>query len=419
MSKFIAQIPLDSIKRISIIEGQGRSLAQVKGSADYIINGGFYDMDTGKPTGHLKVDGKVLAKEAWSIWGYAWKEGGDIAMKAVPCQDKNYICGVELITPSNTLSYVREVGGARGRTAIGLTDDSLILYCTGDGTKDAKTPEKLKEELEGMGAKSAIMLDGGGSSQCAFLEGKISSTRRVHNYIAVWLKKEEKEETPVSKKVVLDPGHGVETAGKRSPDGKYLEHEFNLDMAKRIKAQLERHGVIVVLTRSVENDVTISDRANVSNAVKPDLFVSIHSNAAVGSGWLDPSGYGIYTSARGEAAERNKAARAILARVKAANIELWGDGLFHDGDDGQKDIGVLWKTDAPAVLIEHGFHTNINEVELLKTDVYRDLLAKVDAQGILDYLGVHWVDKPAAAPEITVERCVCPYCGGKLIITKG
>ena len=223
----------------------------------------------------------------------------------------------------------------------------------------------------------------------------------------------------MSKKVVLDPGHGVETAGKRSPDGKYLEHEFNLDMAKRIKAQLERHGVIVVLTRSVENDVTISDRANISNEVKPDLFVSIHSNAAVGSGWLDPSGYGIYTSARGETAERNKAARAILARVKSAGIQLWGSGLFHDGDDGQKDIGVLWKTDAPAVLIEHGFHTNINEVELLKTDVYRDLLAKVDAQGILDYLGIPWVDEPAAAPEITVERCVCPYCGGKLIITKG
>ena len=68
----------------------------------------------------------------------------------------------------------------------------------------------------------------------------------------------------------------------------------------------------------------------------------------------------------------------------------------------------------------------MNEVALLTTSVYRDLLAKVDAQGILDYLGIAWVEestKPAVPtqpePEIAVERCVCPHCGGKLIITKG
>lgn len=39
-------------------------------------------------------------------------------------------------------------------------------------------------------------------------------------------------------KVCIDAGHGVETAGKRSPDGSYLEYEFNLDVAKRIQAHL-------------------------------------------------------------------------------------------------------------------------------------------------------------------------------------
>lgn len=426
MSKYIANIPLSKVERIAILQGQGRSLAQVKGSADYIINAGFYDMSTGKPIGHLSIDGQVLAKEAWSIWGYAWKDGADIAMKAIPSQDKNYISGVELIAPSKTLSYVKEVGGSRGRTAMGLTGDSLILYCTGDGTKDAKTPEKLKEELESMGAKSAIMLDGGGSSQCSFPEGNINSSRRVHNYIAVWLKKDSetspKEETDMAKKVVLDPGHGVETAGKRSPDGTYLEHEFNLDMAKRLKAQLERHGVSVTLTRADEHDVSLAQRVKTANAISGlDLFVSLHSNAS-GEGWTDPDGYGIYTSAKSDTAGRNKAAKAILARVKAAGIQMWGDGLFHDGD-----LYVLKNTVAPAVLIEHGFHTNIHEVALLKTNVYRDLLAKVDAQGILDYLGIHWVEgtipkqeEPKKEPEAAEEAVfVCPHCGGKLKIEKG
>lgn len=424
MSKYIAQIPLDAIDHISIIEGRGRTLAQLKGNADYIINGGFYDMVIGRATGHLKVDGMVIACEEWNCWGLRWDNGPDIRMDVVPDSGgRNYISGVELLTPTiglgGKLSYPAEVGGIRGRTAMAILGDKLVLYCSGDGTKDAKTPEALRDELAAMGATAAIMLDGGGSSQCDFRGVKISSTRRVHNYIAVWLKREEKEEhkneevdLSVMKKVVLDPGHGVETAGKRSPDGKHLEHEFNLDIAKRVKGHLERHGVIAVLTRSGENDVDLEDRVKLANEIKPDLVTSFHSNASGnGEEWTDPSGYGIYTSAGGANAERNKAAKAILARVSAAGIQLWGDGLFHEG------FYVLKNTVAPAVLIEHGFHTNINEVELLKTDVYRALLAKVDAQGILDYLGIPWQEEAVEKP---AEGCLtCPHCGGKLIITKG
>ena len=247
------------------------------------------------------------------------------------------------------------------------------------------------------------------------------------------------------KKVVLDPGHGVETAGKRSPDGTYLEHEFNLDMARRLKAQLERHGVCVTLTRSDEHDVTLARRVALSNSVQPELFVSLHSNAS-GAGWTDPSGYGIYTSAAGEA-ERNRAAKTILARVREAGVTLWGGGLHHN-----IELYVLRRTAAPAVLIEHGFHTNRAEVERLKTGSYRDLLARADAKGILDHLGIVWVEEatqsqgsvangvPGKAESFVGERpssevnelspsggsegygtceAVCPHCGGTLKIEKG
>ena len=229
------------------------------------------------------------------------------------------------------------------------------------------------------------------------------------------LKKKEKEE-PMSKKIVLDPGHGVETAGKRSPDGTYLEHEFNLDMARRLKAILERHGVSVVLTRTTEHDVSLADRVRVSNAVGPDLFVSLHSNASGdGTDWTSPDGYGIYTSAAGDSAGRNRAARAILARVKEAEIKLWGGGLFHN-----IDLYVLKHTAAPAVLIEHGFHTNQVETEKLKSAAYRDKLAAADAKGILDYLGIAWAEEPAASTGTPKEPAlVCPHCGGTLKIEKG
>ena len=416
MSKRIAAIPLSDIACISILCGSGRSMAQVKGNADYILNGGFYDMDTGKPVGHLKAGGKVLSKEAWTTWGYAWETGQDLSMVQLPATAVNYIGGVPLLTPWDgldaKLSYPAEVGGYRPRTAIALAGDKLLLYCADSPI----TPEKLRQELHDLGAETALMLDSGGSSQCDFgAEGKISSSRRVHNYIAVWLKKDpEKEDKPMSKKVVLDPGHGVETAGKRSPDGTYLEHEFNLDMAQRLKAHLERHGVSVILTRTTEHDVTIQERANVSNAICPDLFVSLHSNASGdGKDWTAPDGFGIYTSSAGETAGRNKAAKAILARAEEAGIKLWG-GLHH------ARYYVLVNTVAPAVLIEHGFHTNKAETEKLKTQEYRALLAQVDAKGILDYLGIAWVDEPATTPEKPKESAfVCPHCGGALKIEKG
>ena len=194
MGKYIATIPLADIERIAIVTGNGRSMAQVKGDADYICNAGFYDMTTGRPVGHLKADGAVLAKEAWGCWGFAW-DNSDIKMAALPAGTKNYISGVEMLSPMigihDAMHYRPEVGGSRPRTAMALTGNKLLLYCADSPT----TPEALRDTLYKLGAETAIMLDGGGSSQCDFQGRKISSSRRVHNYLAVWLRK--KEDKPV------------------------------------------------------------------------------------------------------------------------------------------------------------------------------------------------------------------------------
>ena len=200
----------------------------------------------------------------------------------------------------------------------------------------------------------------------------------------------------MGKTVVLDPGHGVETAGKRSPDGSYLEHEFNLDMAHRVKSHLERHGVRAVLTREGEHDVSLERRVDIANDIANlDLFVSLHSNAdGDGRNWTSPDGFGVVTYDQGAYAARNKAANAVIEQAKAAGIKRWGGGLHHN-----KTYYVLKHTKAPAMIVEHGFHTNREEVAKLKTAAYRDELARVDAKGILDYLGIPWVEEPAPEPE--------------------
>lgn len=406
--KYIEKIPLERIDRIAIVPGNSLPMSQVKGDADFIMNGGLYDFATGKPVGHLKIDGVVHAKENWNYWGYRWDTGPDIRMDIVPDSGgRNYIGDIELLSPgvsaTDKITYPASRGGNKPKTGMGMTGDALILYCA----DDLITPEQVRDDFVAAGAKTAIMLDSGGSSQCDFQGKKINSDRKVHNYIAVWLKKEDDK----VKKVVLDPGHGVETAGKRSPDGTYREHEFTLDMAKRIKAILDRHGVAVKLTRETENDVPLVTRVGIANDYNPDLFVSIHSNAAgSGASWMNARGYGVYTSAAGDTAGRNIAARKLIARAVEAGVGLWGDGLHHN-----ISLYVLKNTVAPAVLIEHLFHDNRDDVALLKNSVYRDTLAEVDAKGILDYLGIPWQEKAAEG----AAGCVCPWCGGKLKIVKG
>ena len=206
MSKYIQRVRLGHIKRLALVTGGGRSLEQVKAAEqpDLICNAGFFD-SINHPTHHLKADGVVRAKESWGCWGYAWDSGGDIALTALPADERaNYIGGYELLTPmvgiQDALSYGAELGSRRGRTAMALDGENLILYVSGDGTADAATPEELRAELYALGAETAVMLDGGGSAQCDFGGGQvIDSARPVDSYLCLWLEEEDndKEDKPV------------------------------------------------------------------------------------------------------------------------------------------------------------------------------------------------------------------------------
>lgn len=396
MSYLYKELSLSKINKIEIyVTKCTKTLAQVKSEtkADYIINAGMWNSDL-TPCPLLKVNGVMLSDTPWAAEGHGWNGPNDFGMIVDYTKVSNFIAVTPLInnaTPLSKLYYDTAQGGKRGRSAIGTKGDKLCLYCSQDGTSDAKTPETLRNYLYNRGWESATMLDGGGSSQCDFNGLRIKGDgRKCHNWILVYCKKEGNNTVASSKKkVVLDAGHGIETAGKRSPDGTYRECEFALDMANRIKPILERHGVEVTLTRTDEHDITIAKRYQIANSITDlNLFVSLHSNAAgSGADWMSARGYGIYTSTGPETAERNVAAKAVIARAKEAGLQLWGNGLFYDSNKG---ISVLWKTNAPAILIEHLFHDNREDVALLKDSSYRDKLAEVDAKGILDYFGIAW-----------------------------
>ena len=218
MSKLITYIPLSSVERMELrITNCRKTLAQVKSEtgADYVLNGGMWNPD-GSACPLLKVDGVMRSGTPWRAMGYAWDRGPDIRMTSEYEGAANFIAVTPLILPGTgpvgAPSYGSAQGGRRGRSAIGLRGGDLALYCSGDGTGDAATPETLRDGLAGLGWASAVMLDGGGSSQCDFGGERITASRKVHNWICVYLK--QAEQTPPGQeesmgKYTVTPSIGV------------------------------------------------------------------------------------------------------------------------------------------------------------------------------------------------------------------
>lgn len=224
MPKQTAIIPLSTISKIQIyVTKCTKTLAQVKKEtkADYVMNGGMWNPDL-TPCRGLKVDGKLLSNTPWNnIPGIAWNNVDDIQMTLKWQNFSNFIACSQVIQNKQKVkvNYDSAMGGTRGRTAFGLKGDNLCMYVSQDGSASAKTPEKLQDELVNLGWESAIMLDGGGSSQCDFKGKRITGDgRKVHNWILVFLKSnqntsniptEEVTGTKVNKTYKVTPSVGL------------------------------------------------------------------------------------------------------------------------------------------------------------------------------------------------------------------
>lgn len=216
--KLIEYLPLSNIDKLYIkVTNCCKTLAQVYNEVKaqypkqevYIINGGMWNPD-GSPCRGLKVDGKLLSLTPWNnIPGFGWNTPTDVAMTTNWQKYNTYIACSQLLQNGVKvgISYGSAQGGKRGRTAIGLKNNQLMLYCSQDGdTTTTATPEQLQTELYNQGVTEAIMLDSGGSSMCNFNGSIIKGDgRKVDNWIVVVMK--QSETTPVPP--VVDNGNKI------------------------------------------------------------------------------------------------------------------------------------------------------------------------------------------------------------------
>ncbi len=156
--------------------------------------------------------------------------------------------------------------------------------------------------------------------------------------------------------IIIDAGHGPETAGKRSPDGLLREFSFNSAVADLVKQYLIEEGFTVIFAHKAHEDVPLTTRIKLANSLNVDAFVSIHANA-FGNDWNSANGIEtfVYPTA-------SKESIALASLVQSALITA-----CNRTDRGVKkaNYAVLRETRMPAILIECGFMTNREEAALL------------------------------------------------------
>lgn len=189
----------------------------------------------------------------------------------------------------------------------------------------------------------------------------------------------------LSAKVVIDPGHGGRDPGATGPTGLH-EKDVVLDVALKLAAYLHGKGVRTVLTRQSDVFVSLADRVAVANRERPDLFVSIHANSNKvhglrGSMTLYPN-----DGPREAAPNPSEKAAGVIESALAPITGRCGagqDGLVED----VRQLRVLRRTHAPAVLVEADFLSNPTSERLLASAAYRRAIAEAIGSAIMEYLG--------------------------------
>lgn len=176
------------------------------------------------------------------------------------------------------------------------------------------------------------------------------------------------------KLVVIDAGHGGSKPGAVKNGVK--ESVVNLSIAKKTKVLLEQYGYKVIMTRTDDSNVELSERCKIANDAGADIFVSIHNNSVD-----SPSAEGTEVLFFPTSTGGKKLAKLIQEEL-VASIGLKDRGIVE-----RSDLYVLNNTDMPAVIVEGAFISNPEEAKLLATDSFQQLFAQGVTNGIIRYFG--------------------------------
>ena len=193
-------------------------------------------------------------------------------------------------------------------------------------------------------------------------------------------------------KILIDNGHGIQTKGKRSPDGKFLEYAYTREIARQVVTELKNKGYDAELLVPEEDDIPLSERVRRTNAhcqafgKTNVILISIHVNAAGdGSKWMNATGWSCYTC-KGQTESDRLATCLYDAAIKNfPDKRIRTD--FSDADsDWEEGFYILRKSLCPAVLTENFFMDKLSDRDYLQSEVGKQAIVDTHIEGIAEYL---------------------------------
>jgi len=172
--------------------------------------------------------------------------------------------------------------------------------------------------------------------------------------------------------LILDRAHGVNVAGKRSPDGKHLEYVWSNTIINKLTERLAKHDITVATTVSDKNEPGLGVRIKRANALALQaskqglipLLISFHNNAAANTGWSNATGIEVFTTV-GQT-KSDKYAEICLDVLAKYFPTVRQRVDMSDGDkDKEANFTVLTGKYYSAILIEFLFQDSVKDINLL------------------------------------------------------
>ena len=180
-------------------------------------------------------------------------------------------------------------------------------------------------------------------------------------------------------KVFIGVGHGGSDPGAVANNTK--EKDLNLSIALACRDELVRHGVEVRLSRSKDENDTISEEVAECNAYGPDFAVDIHNNAGGGDGGEVFYHHG---GGKGKILAENILAEMVKVGQNSRGIKT------RVNSQGKDYYAFIRNTSCPAVIVECAFVDNATDLKILATESQRKTMGVAIAKGILKTLGVEF-----------------------------
>jgi len=180
-------------------------------------------------------------------------------------------------------------------------------------------------------------------------------------------------EDPKKINIVIDAGHGGNDFGASFEN--FTEKEIVSQITARIKSLNKNKDIEIVLTRASDIPVSLQERTQVINSIKPDLVLSLHVNASKD---VEKSGVGLYIAKENASKERAlELAQKLSARIRKNHH-------FAVSDINEAPLYVLRNSEAPAIILELGYITNEGDRQYLTDGKQQNRIARTILECVND-----------------------------------